>query len=285
MKKILLIFFLLAISSTLFSYQWPSNKESLGKLFGDTSAKNVQDGILFTGENQAVYPLADGDVIFYQDSFQFGDLDYSGEEGNILILSHKGDFRSYYRNFIPTEGFNNSSTILQSEMVGVSGRDNGDFIFSIFDEKKDEYINPQQLLPLLADNLSPVISGVFLYKDGAYMKVLKNKRVPAGSSQLYIDTYDVVKLNNKFKKFNPFSIYIFIDGFERFHVSFSSIKEIDGKLYFSGSDNVPVDNFLRNSSFLFGGDVYLTRGRSLIEVVVRDNNGNEASRSFSVIVE
>lgn len=284
MKNIVIIFTLF-ICSQLFSYQWPSNKDNLDTFFGDTSGSDIQDGIKFSNNQQAVYPLTDGDIIFYQDSFEFGDLDYSGDEGNIMILSHKGDFRSCYRNFVPTEGVDKTTTILQTEMIGVSGKKGNNFIFSIYDEKKDEYINPQQLLPLLKDKLSPVIDAVYLKDNENYIEVNKDKRITSGSYKLYVDAYDVIKLNRVYKRFNPFSIFVFVDGFERYHVSFSSIKEIDWKLYFVGVENVLVENFLLDSKLLFGGDIFLTRGRSLIEVVVRDNNGNERSKSYSVLVE
>lgn len=276
-------FFLLI--SPLYSYQWPSNKDKIDKLFGAVSGSDLYDGIKFSGEDQAVYPLTDGEILFYQDDFNFGDLDYSGDQGNLLILSHKGGFRSNYRNFTPTEGFDKEEKILQSEMIGVTSNKGNDFIFSIYDEKKDEYINPQQLLPLLKDTIAPVISKVYIKNSDSFIEVVRNKRVPSGNSELYIDAYDLVKMNSQFKKLNPFSIFVFIDGFERFHVTFSSIKEIDNKLFFSGVEDVPVSKYINRTGFLFGGNIYLTRGRSLIEIVIKDNNGNEVSKSYSVPVE
>lgn len=283
MRRIIIFMIVIPIVS-LYPYQWPSNKEFLKSLFATVDNKTAQDGIKFSSNDQAIYPLTEGEIIFYQDSFKFGDLDYSGDEGNLLVLNHKGDFKSFYRNFIPSDGFDYSSIILQSEMIGVSTNKADDFIFSIYDDKKSEYINPQQILPFLEDDIEPVINNVFLENNDKLLRVVWNKSLPQGLSRIYIDAWDVIKIDKKLRKFVPFSIYIFVDGFEKFHVSFSSIKEVDGELFFSGVENVPVNLFYSRESLLFGGEVYLTRGRSLIEVVVKDNNGNEASKSYSVLV-
>lgn len=284
MKKLLLPMLVVLTASAIYSYQWPSNKEFLKSLFSTIEREEAQDGIRFSNSGQAVYPLTEGEIIFYQDSFQFGNLDYTGDEGNLLVLNHKGDFKSFYRNFIPSDGFDYSSMVLQSEMIGVSGKERDDFVFSVYDDKKDEYINPQQILPLLEDNIEPVINGVFLENNSKLVKVVWNKNLPQGLSRIYIEAWDVIKIDKKYKKFIPFGIYVFIDGFEKFHVTFSSIKEVDGELYFSGTENVPVNLFYSRESLLFGGEVFLTRGRSLIEVVVKDNNGNESSKSYSILV-
>ena len=283
-RTVLLLYFVIIVVLPLFSYQWPSKKEFLDSFFGSVKGKTVQDGIEFKGNNQAIYPLTDGEILYYQDNFQFGDLNYNGNEGNILVLKHKGEFTSFYRNFKPINKIDFSKNMKQSEMLGVSeeGRDN--FIFSIYDNIEMSYINPQQILPYLGDKRNPVISSLYLDNEGKRYKISRNKKVPAGLSTLYIDAWDVVRIGNKLRRFAPFSLYVFIDGFEKYNVSYSSIKEIDDKLYLCGDEDILLDKFVSGNGLFFGGDVYFTRGRTLIEIVVKDIAGNEASKSYSIVI-
>lgn len=282
-QKVYLVLFLLAWN-VLFSYQWPTSKDYIKSLFGSISSGMIEDGIMFKSNNQAIYPLTDGEIIYYQDSFEFGDLDYVGDEGNLLVLKHIGEFKSIYRNFSTTDSFESTVSLKKSEMVGISGNNSDEFTFSIYDDKKQAYINPQQILPFLLDNRSPVISGVFLENKGTSIKLSRNKTLPSGLFKLTISAWDIVRINNKYVKFIPFSIYVFVDGLERYNISFSSIKEIDGTMFFTGDTDVPIEKVLMVGDMLYGGEIYLTNGRSLIEIVVRDIDGNEASKSYSVLV-
>ncbi|OQY40058.1 MAG: hypothetical protein B6229_02610 [Spirochaetaceae bacterium 4572_7] len=286
MKKTFLLVILMIFSfSSLFSYQWPSNKKFLSSFFGSVKGSTVQDGIEFVGSNQAIYPLTDGEILYYQDNFQFGDLNYSGAEGNILVLKHKGEFNSFYRNFQPIDKFDFLKNIKQSEMLGVSVIGSDNFMFSVYDSVNTSYINPQQILPFLEDEKKPVISRLYLENEGKRYRISRNKQVPGGLSTLYIDAWDVVMINNKLRRFSPFSLNVFIDGFEKYNVSYSSIKEIDDNLYLHGDEDVLLDKFVSGDGLLFGGDIYFTRGRSLIEIVVKDIDGNEASKSYSVVID
>ena len=285
MRYKILILLLIFFNIYLFSYQWPANKDFLKSLFGSINGNVLQDGIEFRSEGQAIYPLAAGELIYYQDVLSFGDNSFQGNDGNLMVLKHVGEFKSIYRNFSSLENFNYSDYIRESEMIGVSDKNNDNFMFSVYDDKIEAYINPQQLLPYLEDDKSPVISSVLLRSKNNEIKISRNKKLPAGEYLLYINAWDLVSIAGQIRRFSPFSIYVFIDGFERYNISFSSIKEIDESLYLSGESDVSVDKIISGGDLIFGGEIFLTRGRSLIEVVIKDIDGNEASKSYSVIVE
>jgi len=284
-KRVFLYYFILLTTFSTYSYQWPSSKDFLSKLFGANENLRIVDGIKFSSDNQSIYPLTDGEVIFYQDSFEFGDLDYKGEEGNLLVLKHIGEFNSIYRNFILSDNLNTQININKTDIIGISGNSWDEFIFSVYDNKNDSYINPQQILPFLEDGTTPVINNVYIMNNDVLEPLYMNKRVLGGESILYIDSWDVIYIKGKYSRFVPFSVNVFVDGFERYNISFSSLKEIEDDIYLSGFSDVPLKNFLSIPSYLFGGKVFLTNGRSLIEVVVKDINGNETSKSFSLLVE
>jgi len=284
-RKFVLLFLLYFAITAVFSYQWPSNKDYLSSVFGSFTGDNILDGIEFDSENQAIYPITDGEIVFYQDSFEFGDLDYNGEEGNILILKHVGEFKSIYRNFSTSDSFTQTKNLSKSELIGVSSGVYDSFIFSLYDDKKDSYINPQQILPFLLDDRKPVISSVYIDNLETRGKLTRNISLNPGLSRIYIDAWDVVRIRGKYKKFTPFSVNVFVDGFERYNTSFSSLKEIDKTIYLSGNSDVPLKDIISGGTLLYGGDVYLTTGSSLIEIVIKDIEGNEASRSYPVVVK
>ncbi|MBN2616793.1 MAG: hypothetical protein JXR64_00630 [Spirochaetales bacterium] len=284
MKKFTILFVFSILSFSLYSYQWPTSKDFLLSFFGTPKNNCLSDGIEFTSDNQAIYPLADGEIVYYQDELIFGDLDYRGDEGNILVLNHIGEFKSIYRNFTTNNLFNMSDNLKKEEMIGVSGNQNDNFIFSIYDDKRKSYINPQQILPFLQDERKPIIDSVYLDYEDSLHKLSYNLSVPAGASTIYVNTWDVVKINNNFKKFTPFSINVFVDGLELYTSSFSSLVEIDNKIFVSGASDTPVDTIISGGELLYGGNIFLTKGNSIIEIVVKDIDGNEASKSYSVLV-
>lgn len=285
MRRFNLIILCLLNLTVISAYQWPCNRDYLSSLFGKVTNGVVEDGIRFNNDGQAIYPLAKGEVIYYQDEFKFGDNTYHGDDGNLLVLRHVGEFKSYYSNFHSDMDFSKMESINKSEMLGVSTSEYDTFKFSIFDERRKLYINPQQILPYLNDENRPVISSVVINSLGKEIKLARNRRVPAGDSSIYINAWDVIKVNDKYRKFTPFSINVFVDGFERYNSSLSSIKEVDGFIYIAGDNDIPIGDFISGGNMIFGGDIFLTKGRSLIEIVIKDIDGNEASKSYSVVVE
>lgn len=285
MKRIFLVGLTLINLLSISAYQWPCNRDYLSSIFGNISNGNVEDGIRFTNDGQAIYPLATGEVIFYQDEFNFGDTTFHSDAGNMLVLKHVGEFKSYYSNFHSDMNFSLMDSVNKSEMLGTSSSDFDKFKFSVFDERRKLYINPQQILPYLNDENRPVISSVVINNLGKEIKLSRNRRVPAGDSSIYINAWDVIKVNERAKKFTPFSVNVFVDGFERYNSSLSAIKEVDGFIYISGDSDIPIGDFISGGNMIFGGDIFLTKGRSLIEIVIKDIDGNEASKSYSVVVE
>lgn len=281
MKNILFILLLFTLGN-LYSYQWPSNKDKLNYIFGSEKDSRFLDGVEFLNNGQGVYPMADGEVIFYQDSMCFGDLKYSEDEGNILYIKHGGDFSGIYRNFISNNDFENVESIYQGDLIGTAAMEDLPFTFSLLDEVKGEFVNPQQILPRVEDTERPVIGKVKLLAGEAEYRLTRNRTIPAGYYTLYIDTYDVIKIGKLYRKITPFQIYVFVDGFENFNISFSSVKEVNDKIYISGDEDLLLEKVKDENGFYFGGEISLTSGKSLIEIVIKDIQGNESSRSIPI---
>lgn len=281
MRKLFVIPLIFLITP-VFGYQWPSNKDKIKYVFGTEIGEAFLDGVEFFNSDQGVYPMADGEVLFYEENLRFGDTKYSEDEGNILYIKHKGNFSGIYRNFKINNDSNLVKNINQGDLLGTANMGDSPFTFSLYDEIKNEFINPQQVLPRVEDDQKPVIGDVKLVAGGVEYKLTRNRSISAGYYSLYIDTYDVMKIAKVYRKITPFQIYVFVDGFENFNVSFSSIKEINEKMYVSGDQDILLDDIKDNKGFYYGGEIYLTTGKSLIEIVIKDIDGNESSRSIPI---
>lgn len=281
MRNIIFVLLLFTIHS-LYSYQWPSSKDKINYIFGSEIDSRFLDGVEFLNTGQGIYPMADGEVIFYQDSMCFGDLKYSEDEGNILYIKHGGDFSGIYRNFTSNNDFEFINEIYQGDLIGTATMKDLPFTFSLLDEIKEEFVNPQQILPRVEDKERPVIGNVILVAGDTRYRLTRNRTIPAGYYKLYIDTYDVIKIGEKYRKITPFQIYVLVDGFENFNISFSSIKEVNEKIYISGDEDIPLEMVKDENGYYFGGEVSLTSGKSLIEIVIKDIHGNESSRYIPI---
>lgn len=281
MRKFLLVL-LIPFAALIWAYQWPSAKSEINYIFGTNSDDVYLDGVEFNNGSHPVYPMADGEVVYYSQGFSFGDTVYENSDNNTLIIEHKGNFSGVYRNFSSTKDYSDSKFISQSDLLGIADTKDSPFTFSVYDDVKMEYINPQQILPRIDDTDRPVINSVKILGNGKSYELKRNRVVPTGYYQLYIDTYDVMRIGDRLRKVTPFKIYVFIDGLEIFTISFSSFKEIDENIYLSGGEEIPQSSVLSKDGYYYGGEHYLTRGKSLIEIVIEDIYGNETSRSIPI---
>lgn len=278
----LFILLLIILVVPAFGYQWPSNKDKINYIFGTEKNEVFLDGVEFLSTGQGVYPMADGEVLFYEENMCFGDSKYPADEVNILYIKHKGNFSGIYRNFRTNSDLNFVKNIHQGDLLGTANIENSSFTFSLYDEIKSEFINPQQVLPRIEDDQKPVIGSIKLSTDKIEYNLTRNRTISAGYYSLYIDTYDVMKIDGVYRKVTPFQIYVFVDGFENFNISFSSIKEVNEKIYVSGDQDVLIDYVKDDKGFYYGGEIYLTTGKSLIEIVIKDIHGNESSKSIPI---
>lgn len=284
MRNIIIVLLLFTINS-LYSYQWPSSKDDINFVFCSEVDSRFLDGVEFSNSGQGVYPMADGEIVYYQDSMIYGDLKYSKDEGNVLYIKHSGDYSGIYRNFSTNNDFETLEQIHQSDLIGTADMKDLPFSFSLLDEKQEKFMNPQLILPTVEDVDRPVIGNVSLVAGKDIYRLARNKTIPAGYYKLYIDTYDVIKIGNKYRKITPFQIYVFVDGFKNFDISFSSIKQVNEKIYISGDEDLLLEEVKDENGYYYGGELSLTSGKSSIEIVIKDIHGNESSRSIPIKIE
>lgn len=278
--KLKLLCFLL--SSSLFAFQWPSDYSNMISSFYTRSLDNTyKDGLVFKGESLSVFPMSDGEVVFQSEGMEWGKQSIMPSEGDFLILEHKGQYRSVYQGY-ESLSFGAQNKYRMTDLLGTMT--DSEFLFALYDTKLQQYVNPQLVLPVQEDLYAPVIGSVVLESGQTTYRVVNNVEVPDGMALLYFDAWDIIISGGKQIKTMPYSIYIFIDGLEVFKVSFDALREIDNKIYLIGDENIDTELFRTSEKNIYAGKIYLNRGRSIIEVVVRDIFGNETSRSYALRV-
>jgi hypothetical protein len=86
-----------------FAFDWPVETKVLYSTFGGNDGKHFRTGIELGGSEQSVFPIAEGEVIFF---FEEG-TNYQTYQtvprgyGSFVVLQHEGDIQSVYANLAP----------------------------------------------------------------------------------------------------------------------------------------------------------------------------------------
>lgn len=201
MKKLIFVLISLFIGyHFIFSEtSWPikSMQESLiSSHFGEHRTDHFHNGVDIAKNKENVYPITNGEVIFYWD---YSKSIYPQELGlgKTIILKHL-KFRSYYSHLSEIFPVNNYLVAKNQALgkIGNSGRSSGAHLhFSI--KQGDKYINPALLLPKLKESTTPTIKSV-LFSAGYYKKQIlfnsKTQRIALPLRKFFnitVFTYDL----------------------------------------------------------------------------------------------
>ncbi len=133
---IIFLIFIVLLAACIFNaigLDWPVARRILLTSFGENNGNSFYAGIDLGGEHQNIYPVADGDIIFYYKE----DDNYSTVprgNGNLLVLQHEGGIQSIYSH-LEKDSLNLDSYIVSKRPYRISAESfEGDIINKIEDE-------------------------------------------------------------------------------------------------------------------------------------------------------
>ncbi len=152
---------LLFLISLNLSFQWPLPNGRITSTFGEARYDHFHDGIDIISGNDRIYPVADGELLFFWDRSFFPTENYGGG-GNYRILKHEGGICSVYMHL--EDSVNCERAYMATEPVGKmgnTGRSLGKHLhFSIIRLDKNVSVNPLSVLDRIEDSKAPVITDI-----------------------------------------------------------------------------------------------------------------------------
>ena len=269
------------------AYDWPVEDRAVTATFGENRWGHYHSGIDIGGGEQTIYPIEDGEIIFYfEEEADHGDIPTG--LGNFIVVEHERKIRSLYSHMKAEKLSSKKIYVTKDDALGTIG-ESGSALgkhlhLEVFDGELNRLVNPLKLLPALSDSTTPDIEALYLERNGDLVALDKNPTVSAGQWALLIDTYDTSNLRNRIYPVAPFSLNVYINGRQEIAFVFESLEEKNGNLVLSQSEVITDEELYVEDWRLRVGSIVLQEGEAQLEVIVRDLAGNEAISSIWVSV-
>ena len=203
--------------------------------------------------------------------------------GKTVIINHNDGLQTIYGNLEEvTELVSDvqSGTIIGK--VGESGfSEKNSLLFQVVDTIQKAKINPLLLISLYSDRYAPQLRSLQLVNmQGIAYPLTQNRNISKGEYYIYSDSVDSIFNSNTF--FPVFKTITYLNGTEIASLSYETMSEKKGKLFFQSSENDQIDETNIRKGYNRIGKINLKQGKNNISVELSDLAGN--TRTFQWIV-
>lgn len=252
-KNFFILFFI--FSSLLFCARIPvdENRIRITSTFGEFRTDHFHNGLDFGGYRLEVFPISDGEVVYYFDSEEDPTRQVFGV-GNNLILEHSNNIRSYYYHLDDGTIQKSFAKVTEQNVValtGNTGRSGGAHLHLVIEDMKNgRVIDPFEYLKLPKNtDTSPLIHGIYLRTETRLIQI--KDRMPFrynGELKLFVKAYDLlgnitvglkrvrIFINDSLVRDYDFSYFIKRDNvyFISPHYLFEDVYGVDSHFYRGG---------------------------------------------------
>ena len=273
----------------LWAMNWPTRDAALIRNFGWNDMGNPVLGMVFSGGTD-VLAVEAGEIIF---SRRPGDTAsrLPSPLGSWTAIDH-GDglisIYSRYREFVYEEETPRSIHVERQEPVarsGISGWSNREgFYFMLFDRRERSWINPAMLITPVHHTQPFQILGIHLVNaQGVQLSGAQLLNLTQGRYRITVATTDNVdRIANNFLA--PYRIIGSINGIEVGSLNLESIFARDGILMMQRNGLVPTRQIYSPFPAFEVADVFLSRGRASLEIIIQDMAGNTRRALTQMII-
>jgi len=265
---------------------WPIAPVRVAGEFGTPLEGSPMPGLLFAGEELAARTAGKGDVSFHREAID-PRTKLPSALGAMMVNEGDDGLAEVYA-LLPTvvggagPGAMQGAFVAKTGQAGISGFKG--FWFALFDRKMDRWVNPRLFMPELQDKKAPGIRKVSLVENDKSYSLGETRSLPQGSYALVVETTEVVGADGESIQGPPYFIRILVNGESQVELRAEVASTVDGRLSFypdrkKGADMIDGRGALRLEPRMF------TRGRTSIEILIRDFSGNERSAGWTLIVE
>lgn len=289
MKRFLL-WFLLALSCVFsaFSLDWPVKTIALTATFGESRNDHFHNGIDLGGGEQPVYPVQEGEIIFYQEEGEFED-DLPAGLGSFVLLESKGGILSSYGH-LKKGSIEKSKTLLTSKdvigIIGDTGYSFGKHLhLTLYDRELGQTVNPLLALPSLEDKRKPIIRNVFLSKGDETISLENFMSVKPGQYELVTESYDLSEFVSYFCPMAPYGMLVLAQGEEVMSLIFDALAmESTNLVLLNKGKPLAFEDLYGEIWKTKSAPIVLSPGKLGLEVVVSDFAGNQSIRQYVILV-
>jgi len=286
MKKYLFLTAALIVCNSLTALEWPLPNAVMVRNFGFNERGRPSLGTVFQGEGD-IRAAGDGEVIFSCTGKEIASR-LPSPLGAWTAVDHDDGLISVYARYGDETGNWLMSRISRSVPIAAAGksgwsRKNG-FYFVLYDRKERRWVNASMVITPFPDTAPPQIVGIQLRRtDGRLLEGGQLRNLSQGRYTIMVNTVDT--LEPKGLPLAPHRIVCSVNGEEAGALSFETICARNGLLMVSRNGLFPAERVYASYPAFEAGEVHLSRGQAILEVIVQDIAGNSRSASTRIIVE
>jgi len=287
MKKYLFLLAALIVCNSLPALEWPLPNAVMVRNFGFNERGRPSLGTIFEGEGD-IRAAGDGELIFSCTGKEIASR-LPSPLGAWAAVDHDDGLISIYgrtRNEAGNLPLSRISRGVPIAAAGSSGwsRRNG-FYFVLYDRKERRWVNASMVITPFPDTVPPQIVGIQLRRaDGRLLEGGQLRNLSQGRYTIMVNTVDTL-LEPRGLPLAPHRIVCSVNGEEAGALSFETICARNGMLMVSRNGLIPAERVYASYPAFEAGEVHLSRGQAILEVIVQDIAGNSRSSSTRIIVE
>lgn len=279
-NRVLFYISVIFLSSTLLSLRWPVDNGRITSTFGESRWDHFHDGIDIVSRDERIYPVDQGELLFYWDKSVFPLDNYSGG-GNYKILKHNENYSIYMH---LDDGLTTKEKYNIDDPIGMMGNTGHSFSkhlhFSILNYKEKSSYNPLVMLPKYDDEKQPLVANIMI-KLADKNVILKDK-ASVRLTQYYPLLMEIYDNARGAEKLGIYKISVSVNGKVQLDTDFKSIKFDKNGLTVNG----------RNYAYIYDEKGYYKvenpnyiDGENIIVITATDFAGNKTEKKYQITVK
>ena len=291
MKYRVLFFWVVIVVNPVGAYDWPGSDMQVIRTFGQVSLGSFLPGV----ETQTLLPVLatpeNGDVLFVFRPESQGVQNLSSGLGGFIALAHEDNLRTVTTRIVPVpidqkRSFQRGEPLGQPEVQpGASESRHRIFVFD------QQLVNPLLVFPPLPDTKAPVFLDVRVFPEGQTTSVslFDQSSLAVGYGDLQVEILDPItffpapgKEKGIEGQRGVYAVEAYLNGTEVFNVPLDSVQEKGGRWQVKGMSAFSDAVFSREQEWNLG-QVFFNQGTNILEVLVRDFQGNQAGKTFRIL--
>ena len=280
------LFLFLLLSGALGAMDWPLPDAAMVRNFGFNDRGRPELGTVFEGEGP-IRAAEEGEVIFSSSGRELASR-LPSPLGAWTAVDHGDGLISVYGRYSGEGAGRQYSRVGRGVPIAAAGssgwsRRNG-FYYMLYDRKERRWVNASMVITPFPDAAPPQIMGIQLRNtDGRLFEGAQLRSVSQGRYTIMVNTID--NHEPRGVPLAPHRIVCSVNGEEAGSLSFETISARDGALMVSRNGLVPALRVYSGYPGFEAGEVNLSRGQAILEIIVQDIAGNSRSASTRMIVE
>jgi hypothetical protein len=271
---------------SLSAMDWPLPDADMVRNFGFNDRGRPALGTTFEGEG-VICAAEEGEVIFSSSGKELASR-LPSPLGAWTAVDHGDGLVSVYGRYNDEDKPRQFARVGRGVPIATAGssgwsRRDG-FYFVLYDRKERRWVNASMVITPFPDTVPPQILGIQLRNtDGRLFEGTQLRNVSQGRYSIMINTVD--NREGRVMPLAPHRIVCSVNGEEAGSLSFETISARDGVLMVNRNGLVPAPRVYSGFPGFEAGEVNLSRGQAILEIIVQDIAGNFRSASTRMIVE